>query len=153
MRGQTHVRRFGLRLAVCWLAVVACRTEGGTRPPADLPPAEVYEAPPDFTGAWMGEVESTTGTLRIESLGDGRLYGTYKVEGVDVRYVLALQQTMQAGGDEELPTNRCTFTWQDGRGGRGTGWLLINRESSALTGAFGEGGDHNGGMWSFIRKE
>ena len=152
MRGQTHVRRVGLRLAAGVLVVVACRSGGGSRPPEDLPPAEVYETAPDFTGAWMGEVESTTGTLRIESLGGGRLYGTYKVEGIDVRYVLALQQTMKAEGDEEEPTNRATFTWQDGRGGRGTGWLLINRESSALTGAFGDGG-HNGGQWSFIRKE
>lgn len=154
MRGQAQVRRFGRRLAAClWL--LACEPGGGTRPPADLPAAEVYEAPPDFSGTWIGEVESTSGTLKIQALGEGRFYGSYKVEGVNVRYVIALEQSMRPpeGAGEPVPTNRCTFTWQDGRGGRGTGWLLINRESSALTGAFGEGAGHTGGMWSFIRRE
>ena len=45
-----------------------------------------------------------------------------------------------------------TFTWQNGLGSRGKGWLLINREDTALTGSFGYGVATEGlGEWSFER--
>jgi hypothetical protein len=87
--------------------------------------------------------------LKIDKLGPARYYGIYQVDGADLRYVMSLDQTVVDDGGEQVPANRCTFTWQDGTGGRGTGWLLINREDSALTGEFGEGA----GTWTFIRIE
>lgn len=127
---------------------VACTRAGTTEAPT-LPPADVYETAPDFSGTWRGEVREQEGTLRINAYDVGLYRGVYRAEGVKLEYVLKLEQSMQ--GDPPRPTNRLTFTWQDGRGGLGTGWLLINRQGSALTGAFGEGGGHSGGTWTFSR--
>lgn len=130
---------------------IACDPKGDTAPP--IPPAEAYDRPVDFAGEWIGEVEGSEGTLTIDSLGPNRYRGVYEVDATPTRYVLALEQTMVPQGDATVGSNRVTFTWQDGRGGRGDGWLLINREGTALTGEFGEGEGHSGGSWTFIRLE
>lgn len=119
---------------------------------ASIPPAEAYDAPSDFSGEWLGEVEGQVGTLTISSLGAGRYRGLYEGEDVAIEYVLLLEQDMVPMGSAAIAGNRTTFTWQDGRGGRGEGWLLINREDSALTGAFGERGLIER-PWTFIRVE
>ena len=129
----------------------ACDKDGETTLP--LPPAEAYDQPSDFSGDWIGEVEATEGTLTISRLGPARYRGVYEVDGTPIRYVLALEQTMVEQGGAQVPANRVVFTWQDGRGGRGEGWLLVNRENTALTGEFGEGAGHIGGAWTFIRLE
>jgi hypothetical protein len=140
----------GIALAVAATAT-ACDKDGETAPP--LPPAEAYDRPSDFSGDWIGEVETTEGTLTITPLGAARYRGVYEVDGAPIRYVLALEQTMLDVSGAPVPSNRVVFTWQDGRGGRGEGWLLINRENTALTGEFGEGAGHTGGAWTFIRLE
>jgi hypothetical protein len=135
------------------LLLGGCRpVEGGAEPP-NLPPAELYDQPPEFSGEWIGEVDMTTGALKIDGLAPGKYYGIYEVDGADVRYVLSLEQTVLEANGVPVVSNRCTFTWQDGHGGRGNGWLLINREDSALTGEFGEGEGDNQGTWTFIRVE
>lgn len=141
----------GLALALVLVLAPACRDDG-TEATASIPPAAAYEAPSNFAGEWIGEVEGQVGTLTITSLGTGRYRGLYEGEDVEIDYVLLLEQDLVAVGSDRMPGNRAVFTWQDGRGGRGEGWLLINREDSALTGAHG---DH--GMldrpWTFIRVE
>ncbi len=140
--------------ALVWVAAVvltsACKHDGATA--SSVPEAEAYDAPSDFAGTWIGEVEGQVGTLTISSLGPGRYRGRYEGEAVAVDYVLLLEQDLMPLGAGLLPGNRALFTWQDGRGGRGEGWLLINREDSALTGAFGERGLLER-PWSFIRVE
>lgn len=140
----------GLALALVATAT-ACDKDGDAGPP--LPPAEAYDRPADFSGDWIGEVAGTEGTLVIGRLGPSRYRGVYEVDGAPIRYVLALEQTMVDVSGAQVPSNRVVFTWQDGRGGRGEGWLLVNRENTALTGEFGEGDGHTGGGWTFIRLE
>src|SRR5688572_24309784 len=140
-----------LRLAVLACIAKGCDGEGGTNPP--MPPAEVFDEPSDFAGEWIGEVEATEGTLVITKLAPDKYRGIYEVEGMKLKYVLAMSQTMVDVAGTPTASNRVTFTWQDGRGGRGVGWLLINRERTALTGEFGEGAGHSGGGWTFIRVE
>jgi hypothetical protein len=120
-----------------------------------LPPAEVYGLPSNFEGEWMGEVAESNGVLSIARLGEGVYRGIYRAEGQPLEFVLAMEQPSAVASDgREGPSNLVSFTWQDGRGGRGKGWLLINREDSALMGAFGRGEDHgNYGEWNFIRLE
>ena len=120
---------------------------------ATHPPPQVYAEETDFSGEWRGEVGDVTGVLRIEQLGDGRYYANFRGETRPVKYILNLDQIPGQGPDTAAaPSNLCLFTWQDGRGGRGEGWLLINREHSALTGTFGRGGGNTGmGVWTFKR--
>lgn len=132
------------------LVVVGCKS--GPVTPVSVPPAAAYDAPSSFAGQWLGEVDGEVGTLTIEPLGPGRYRGLYEGEAVEIDYVLSLTQDMVAVGEQEIAANRALFDWQDGRGGRGEGWLLINREDSALTGAFGERGQLDR-PWTFIRVE
>jgi hypothetical protein len=125
-----------------------CKDDGTQA--SSIPPAAAYETPSDFAGEWIGEVEGQVGTLTITSLGPGRYRGLYEGEDIEIDYVLLLEQDLV--GNQAMPGNRTLFTWQDGRGGRGEGWLLINREDSALTGAFGERGLLER-PWTFIRVE
>ncbi len=117
-----------------------------------VPPAEAYDVASDFTGQWRGEIDGEVGLLEIKSLGQGRYRGLYEGQNVRIEYVLLLEQDLVPTGQSELPGNRAVFTWQDGHGGRGDGWLLINRADTALTGVSGERGtpEH---QWTFIRAE
>jgi hypothetical protein len=130
----------------------ACLDRDGHSP---LPPAEVYAVPSNFAGEWMGQAGLSNGLLRISELGEGRYRGIYRAEDQPVQLVLAMEQaTAEVGNGPPRASNLVAFTWQDGRGGRGRGWLLINREDSALIGAFGRGEDtSNNGEWTFIRLE
>jgi len=139
-----------LALALALALAPGCKDDGTE--PSSIPPAAAYETPSDFTGEWIGEVEGQVGTLTISSLGPGRYRGRYEGEDVKVDYVLLLEQDLVPLGSATIPGNRAVFTWQDGEGGRGEGWLLINREDSALTGAFGERGLLER-PWTFIRVE
>jgi hypothetical protein len=136
--------------ALLLLLAPACKDDGTQ--PASMPPAEAYETPSSFAGEWLGEVEGQVGTLTITPLGAGRYRGRYEGEDVEIDYVLLLEQDLVPVGSDTIPGNRAVFTWQDGRGGRGEGWLLVNREDSALTGAFGERGLLER-PWTFIRVE
>ena len=141
---------------LAWTLVALCSLgcPRGLEEPA-YPSADVYQVPSDFTGEWIGEVEAVTGTLRIQELGAGRFYGAFRSDDGVTRYALSIDHVMKPGPDDTpRPSNLVTFTWQDGRGDRGAGWLLINREDSALTGEFGRGSDGSGfGAWTFIRLE
>lgn len=105
-----------------------------------MPKAEAYDAPSRFEGEWVGEVDGTIGTLKVSPLGKGRYRGIYEAEDGRAEYVLLLEQDVVMVGETSVLGNRTTFTWQDGRGARGEGWMLINRGASALTGALGEQG-------------
>jgi len=137
-------------------ALAACRDGGSASPERSVsaPMAEAYEEPSDFKGEWLGESAGSLGILKIEALGGGRYYGRFESEDGATKYVANMQQAAATrGGDEEpTPANLLTFSWQDGRGGLGEGWLLINREDSALTGViyFGERQANSAGM-SFVR--
>jgi hypothetical protein len=121
---------------------------------ATHPPPEVYGETTDFSGEWRGEVGDITGMLKIEKMDANRYYANFRGADRPVRYILSLDQIPgEVAGDGSAPSNLCVFTWQDGRGGRGEGWLLINREHSALTGTFGRGEGTTGmGVWTFIKE-
>jgi hypothetical protein len=138
--------------AIALLWATACLDREGH---STLPGAEVYPVPSNFEGEWMGEADESSGVLRILPLGGGRYRGIYRAEDQPIQLVLAMEQAMVAVAQgREEPSNLVSFTWQDGRGGRGKGWLLINREDSALIGAYGRGENHsNAGDWTFIRLE
>ena len=112
----------------------ASGASGGADP--SLPVAEAYAKASDFVGEWVGESHSALGALKVNSLGPGRYYGQFVGDDGTTRLVLNMQQAMVApeGASEAIPGNLARFTWQDGRGGRGDGWVLINPEDSALTG-------------------
>lgn len=137
-------------LAAALVLAPGCKNDGTQA--STNPPAEAYDTPSDFAGQWLGEVEGQVGTLTITPLGPGRYRGIYEGDDVKVEYVLLLEQDLLPLAGATVAGNRALFTWQDGRGGRGEGWLLINREDSALTGAFGERGLLER-PWTFIRVE
>jgi hypothetical protein len=112
--------------------------------------------PSNFAGEWMGEVGAVAGTLQISELGRGRYYGLFHGESEPMRLSLSIDHKMATDATgAPVPSNLVTFIWQDGRGGRGAGWLLINREDSALAGAYGMSEDRSTGLgeWTFIRLE
>lgn len=127
-----------------------CKDDGTQA--SSIPPAEAYDTPSRFEGEWIGEVDGQVGTLTVTPLGPGRYRGLYDGEDVAIDYVLLLEQDLVPTHGTTVAGNRALFTWQDGHGGRGEGWLLINREDSALTGAFGERGLLER-PWTFIRVE
>ena len=150
-RFAAHLLRLGLRLGLGW-AAVGC-DPGNNEPPH--PPPEVYEAPSDFSGAWRGEVDGIAGSLRIDRLGEGRYYANFRGKDRPERYILSMTQTRAEVADGETAlANVASFTWQDGRGAVGTGWMLINRENTTITGTFGRGGAMSGmGVWTFVRDD
>jgi hypothetical protein len=119
------------------------------------PPASVYEIDPQFSGQWTGDVDGLPGLLTIGELDERSFFGSFVTDDGSTEYTLLLEHTYvetEEGG--EVPSNRTTFTWQDGLGSRGKGWLLINREDTALTGSFGYGVATAGlGEWSFVRED
>jgi len=123
--------------------------------PTKYPLASVYEFDPQFAGVWVGDVDGLVGTLNIGKLDERSFFGSFVTDDGATEYTLLLEHTYvdtQDGG--EVPSNRATFTWQDGLGSRGKGWLLINREDTALTGSFGYGVATEGlGDWSFGRED
>jgi len=130
--------------------VAACKpvqTGGGT----SAPMAESYDKPSDFAGEWVGESNGVLGALMIKSLGSGRYYGQFAGDDGQTRFVINMQQPLvtSVGGGDPLPGNLVRFTWQDGRGGRGDGWVLINPEDSALTGEIRVGSQ--GHAMDFVR--
>lgn len=155
----SHVSRPALAL-LALLALAGCPTFGTQSPgddeaDADYPPASVYEIDPEFAGEWAGDVGGTPGTLTVGELDERSYFGSFVTDDGATEYTLLLQHryvTTAEGG--EVASNLATFTWQDGLGSRGKGWLLINREDTAVTGSFGYGQATSGlGDWSFIRYE
>lgn len=142
-------------LLACLLACPG--TTGSSTTGASLqtnyPPASVYEVDPLFTGEWTGDVDGLPGTLTIGELDERSFFGSFVTADRSTEYTLLLEHSYvetEEGG--EAPSNRTIFTWQDGLGSRGKGWLLINREDTALTGSFGYGVATEGlGQWSFVR--
>ncbi len=152
MRIGVEVDRPYVSWVVMAVACLVCATcASAPAAVASFPPAEVWNPVSRFEGQWLGEVADVPGTLQISPLGEGRYYGRFAGENIALEYVLSLQQRVQDG----VPTNLSTMTWQDGRGGRGAGWLLINREDTALAGSFGRGEKRTEGLgtWTFIRLE
>ncbi|MCY1063102.1 hypothetical protein [Nannocystis sp. SCPEA4] len=145
------------RLVAALLLALAggCERSGSSGEAVDItaPRPEVYpEGASDFTGEWVGESAGIFGTLSIQRLASDRYYGRFTSEDGLTRFVINLRQdraTPVAGGAME-PGNLVRFTWQDGRGGRGEGWVLINRENSALSGEIRYGGL---GAWDFVRTD
>lgn len=120
---------------------------------SNYPPASVYEIDPEFAGEWVGDVSGLPGTLTIGELDERSYFGSFVSDNREIEYTLLLEHTFVTTPEgSEVPSNRATFTWQDGLGSRGKGWMLINREDSAVTGSFGFGQATEGlGDWSFIR--
>lgn len=142
--------------AVALTLALGCPGTGTDNPSASLsnfPAASVYDVDPEFAGEWDGDVGGNPGTLMIGELDERTFFGSFVTKDHSTEYTLLLEHTYvdtEEGG--EVPSNRMTFTWQDGLGSRGKGWLLINREDTALTGSFGYGVATTGlGDWSFER--
>ncbi|MCA9638282.1 MAG: hypothetical protein KC420_19770, partial [Myxococcales bacterium] len=70
-----------------------------------------------------------------------------------LRYVANMIQETAQVGESEVAANVVRFEWQDGRGGVGSGWLMINKEGSALTGEIVYGVAPTGGALAYVRVE
>ena len=148
---MTRLARAALLLAL----VGGCVHGGPDGQAVDIttPTAEVYpDGASDFTGAWVGESAGVFGSLEVERLDPDRYYGRFTSQDGLVRFVCNMRQVQVAPepGGAMTPGNLVVFTWQDGRGGRGQGWVLINRENSALSGEIRHGG---AAAWDFVRAE
>jgi hypothetical protein len=140
------------RLAVAGFVLAGLRCANGLEQVHAAPPVAAYETPIQFTGEWLGEFGEITGMLAIKALDEGRYYGLFDGESEPVQYVLNMEQSPTETDAGATFGNRVLFTWQDGRGGRGQGWVLINREDTALTGEFGFAESVAGaGSLAFIR--
>lgn len=128
---------------------------GGSIRATNYPPASVYEIDPEFAGEWSGDVDGIDGVFKIGRLDERSYFGSFLTADGNVEYTLLLEHTFVVTDEgSEVPSNRVTFTWQDGLGSRGRGWLLINRDDTALTGSFGYASATEGlGDWSFVRVE
>jgi hypothetical protein len=137
-----------MALSVAALAAGACPDLQST---ATYPPADVYGVPVSFVGEWLGEVGGVEGTLRVSELGRARFYGQFRADDGAIQYSFKMEQRLE----NDQPTNLVELSWQDGRGDLGLGWLLINREDSALTGSLGRGESRTVGLGelTFIRLE
>lgn len=135
------------------LALVACKTPSGETTDPTAPVAEAYDRGSDFAGAWVGESNGVLGLLEVRSLGPGRYYGKFTSDDNLTRFVVNMRQPLVAVRDAAapLPGNLVQFTWQDGRGGKGQGWVLINPGDSALAGEIHAGGES--GPWTFVRRD
>lgn len=142
------------RAALTLVLAAACdRVKPTTQEPTDgvTPPAEVYpEGPSNFAGEWVGESAGVFGTLVIDRQVGERYSGQFASDDGFTRFTCDFRQltATPSGGGEASPSNLAVFTWYDGRGGRGTGWVLINREDSALSGEIRFSGP---GAWEFVR--
>lgn len=148
---MTRLARVALLLAL----VGGCDRDGPEGEAVDItaPTAEVYPSgASDFTGEWIGESAGIFGTLSVERLGPDRYYGRFTSKDGLTRFVCNMRQVQAtpAAGGAMTPGNLVVFTWQDGRGGRGQGWVLINHENSALSGEIRHGGQ---AAWDFVRAE
>lgn len=136
------------------LALAACKpaSQSETVDPS-TPTAEVYDDGSDFAGAWVGKSNGVLGLLEVRSLGPGRYYAKFTSDDRLTRFVVNMKQPLVAvrDGAAKLPGNLVEFTWQDGRGGQGGGWVLINPTDTALDGVIRAGGMT--GPWTFIRRE
>lgn len=145
-------------LGVLWVAIATtgCRvgaSGGGVDP--STPVAEAYAKASDFAGEWVGESNGVLGALAVKSLsmkdtvGPRRYYGKFVGDDGVTSFVINMQQPLVTVGEQGIAGNLARFTWQDGRGGQGDGWVLINPEDSALTGEIRVG---NGGQaLDFVR--
>jgi hypothetical protein len=116
-----------------------------------VPLAEAYPTPSEFRGRWLGESDESLGFLEIQELGGGRYYGRFSSDDRLSTYVANMTQQMATDGDEKVPGNVLRFTWQDGRGGVGSGWLMVDEDSSALTGELVYGDSNRSGALAFVR--
>jgi len=116
-----------------------------------LPVAEAYPTPSEFRGRWLGESDDSLGFLEIQELGGGRYYGRFSSDDRLRKYVANMTQIMAIDGEEQVPGNVLRFTWQDGRGGVGSGWLMVDEDSSALTGELVYGDSNRSGVLAFVR--
>lgn len=136
------------------LVLAACKTTSGEPTDPTAPVAEAYDHGSDFAGAWVGESNGVLGLLEVRSLGPGRYYGKFTSDDNLTRFVVNMRQPLVAvreGAAAPLPGNLVQFTWQDGRGGKGQGWVLINPGDSALAGEIHAGGES--GPWTFVRRD
>jgi hypothetical protein len=120
-----------------------------------VPPAEVYEQPVEVNGQWRGEVGGLAGTLDLTPLGRDRYRGVFQARERAQLYVLNVVHVRAPGKDgAPAPSNLLRFDWQDGRGDRGAGWLIVNEDGSMITGSFGRGtGNTEGaGQWTMVRE-
>jgi hypothetical protein len=127
------------RFLTAALALAVCRPANGSTVDPSLPVAEAYDHGSDFAGAWVGESNGVLGVLEVRALGPGPDYGKFTSDDKGMRFVVNMQQPRVAApsGDITLPGNLVQFSGQDGRGGRGEGWVLINPADTALTGRSG----------------
>ena len=151
LRRWVRLRSLILVASCLVLDLAACARSQDTT--SEIPEAVSYGTAPKFDGEWVGEVGGMPGVLDVGDLGSGRSYAAFRGDDGLTEYVLLMEQTQVSTiGGAQVASNRMVYTWQDGQGARGRGWLLINREETALAGGFGLGDALDGhGDWSFIR--
>ncbi|MEZ4379726.1 MAG: hypothetical protein R3A79_00140 [Nannocystaceae bacterium] len=152
-RGDRPAQRAVLRAAhgLGLFACLACDHSGSPVTVA-TPPAELYDAPIEFAGTWRGESDEGMGKLEIRKLGNLRYYGRFAADDGLHTYVANMSQETVLQEDARQPANVLSFTWQDGRGGVGKGWLMIDQDSAALTGELVYGDSQRRGSLAFVRE-
>jgi hypothetical protein len=116
------------------------------------PEARAYLQPPSFSGAWQGKLNRKQGKLQIGELKSGEYFGNFTAEDGELDIALLLEQSLALSANgAQLPSNRLLFTWQDGGGERGHGWLMIDEAGAELEGSSGFGERIDGFSWNFSR--
>ena len=123
----------------------------GQQRAATYPPAETYGVEVSFLGEWLGEVAGIEGILRVSELSPTRYYGQFRADDGSMIHSWDMHHVIEG----DAATNLVELRWQDGGGDGGVGWVLINREDSALTGSLGRGETRTAGYGdvTFIRLE
>jgi hypothetical protein len=102
-------------------------------------------------GRWSGELDGAAGSLVITRVDGPRSRGLFQGEGRQL--ALVIDRSAADAGGAWLPSNRALVAWLDGHGGEGRGWLLVDAQGRAITGALGFGTDYTGaGTFAFVRE-
>lgn len=142
-----------LSLVLVSSAGTGCQSaSGATR--AVYPNAEAFAQAPEFEGTWRGKIDRYQGELRIGELSPHRFFGNFSSDhgGIDLALLMD-QSSVQTLGGTSMDSNRLLFTWQDGEGARGHGWMKINERGELLLGESGPLEQIEGSEWKFERTE
>jgi hypothetical protein len=132
------------------LLVTGCPRAAGSA--AVYPPAVPHDVDEEFPGTWKGTVENLSGVLEIGELGEGEYSAHFEDEFETIEFTLLLERTVVENGTALAPSNLSKFRWQDGEGGRGLGWLLVDADGRHLTGSSGYLDATDGhAAWTFTR--
>ena len=137
---------------VCAAALLACDPTTTTGGRAVYPDAEAYSAAPVFEGSWRGRISDWEGELLVGELSARKYFGNFSSAVGNKEIAVLFEQSVAVNANgASLPSNRLVFTWQDGQGQRGKGWVKIDEAGRRLEGSAGFNESIEGQRWSFER--